>query len=309
MLTISFNAANDTAQVGSAAGGQVRVSGTGLNPVFYPAANVTSIVVTDTTGAGTTPNGQSLLVADDANGGQLTLTGPFTVTQIDEVDFGNPNNPTIVNGGLTIQGGQHITQSNTKVQIRTTNNSNVRLAARATGDAIGTAASPIKLTNSIGGGLSTVTTAGNGNQYLSFNVSGQVWSANSAGVGSINAGTGTVTLVTGYLDGLTGNDFADTTSFALGAGGTLGVTGAEAIDGLSGTGNVQADGGPGTIVVGGNGATSTFAGTFTDATFFGPGALSVTKAGSGTLTLTGASTYTGTTTVTGTGTLNGLEMK
>jgi autotransporter-associated beta strand protein len=77
---------------------------------------------------------------------------------------------------------------------------------------------------------------------------------------------------------------------------TLDIAGTtQTINGLNGVGLIDNTMGTGTIVVGNNDQSSTFDGLIQNSA----GSLSLTKAGGGTLTLTGANTYTGSTTVEG----------
>ena len=95
--------------------------------------------------------------------------------------------------------------------------------------------------------------------------------------------------------------------FAYGAGkgnvtnnGILGLRFNQIVNGLSGTGAVMAlNSGTKNLTVGSNDVSSTFSGVISN----GAAAISLTKVGSGVLTLTGSNTYTGATTVNG-GTLN-----
>src|SRR5439155_11125495 len=75
-------------------------------------------------------------------------------------------------------------------------------------------------------------------------------------------------------------------------------TGAEAINGLTGTGTVQkhpAVAGPTVFTVGAGNATASFGGVIAN----GGGTVGLVKAGTGTQTLTGANTYTDPTTIAG----------
>lgn len=77
-------------------------------------------------------------------------------------------------------------------------------------------------------------------------------------------------------------------------GGTFAMNGfSETINALSGTGTVNGVNGTPTLTVGDNDATSTFSGTIINTA----GSLSITKIGTGVLTLAGNNTYTGTTTI------------
>ena len=81
---------------------------------------------------------------------------------------------------------------------------------------------------------------------------------------------------------------------SIAAGATLDTFGSAEVNQLSGAGTVTNTGGPGTLTAS-NASGSSFSGSIEN----GTGVLGLTKAGVGTLTLTGASTYTGATDVNG----------
>ncbi|MBB4197877.1 hypothetical protein CCR94_11375 [Rhodoblastus sphagnicola] len=107
--------------------------------------------------------------------------------------------------------------------------------------------------------------------------------------GSTEVAGGTLSL---GLDGA----LSTQTRVTVDAGATLDLGGHSlVIAGVSGSGTISgsASSGNGALTVGGDGSSSTFAGLLTD----GLGRLALTKAGAGTLTLTGDNLYAGTTTI------------
>jgi filamentous hemagglutinin family protein len=149
--------------------------------------------------------------------------------------------------------------------------------------------------------------AGAGNVTLNANTltaGGDNTSTSYSGVASgtgglIKAGTGTLTLsgVNTYTGATTinagtvsvnGTALADTSAVAVASGATFDLTGNETIGSLAGAGNVTLN--ANTLTAGGDNTSTTYSGVAS-----GTGGL--TKAGSGTFTVSGASTYSGLTTV------------
>ncbi len=121
-------------------------------------------------------------------------------------------------------------------------------------------------------GTGGIAKAGAGNQTLS--------GANTyTGATAVNAGT--LTLAGGAA-------IADASAVTIGTGATLALSAAETIGSLAGAGNVAL--GANTLTSGGNNGSTTFSGVAS-----GTGGL--TKAGTGTLTLSGANTYAGPTNI------------
>jgi autotransporter-associated beta strand protein len=161
--------------------------------------------------------------------------------------------------------------------------------------------------------------AGGGTDTLVFSGVGMVLNANTIGTGdvftsplrfldfeaaqvtaasSLNlTGTGTSTLsltwtVDGTLNTLGGNAIGDGSAVTVNAGGLLNLGAVnETIGSLAGAGNVNIAS-PAVLIAGGNGTSTTFSGIIAGSGGF-------TKAGTGTMTLTGNNSYTGATVVAG----------
>ena len=171
------------------------------------------------------------------------------------------------------------------------------IAAAGTGDAVGTAAGPLKISAS---NLAVDTAANNGNVFIRID---PIDITTTVQTGSIDLGTGTFYLTT--VPGSTGtlfmggaNAFNDAMTLDLGANTALDVFKNDVIGGLTGTGTVtnSATAAAG-LTVGGNNTTSSFAGLITDGVR--GGSVSLTKVGTGTFRLTGtvANPYSGDTLV------------
>jgi autotransporter-associated beta strand protein len=127
---------------------------------------------------------------------------------------------------------------------------------------------------------------------------GGAWTKTGAGlltVGGANLWSGTTTITAGTLRMATANALpSGTGKGGLTVSGTLDLAGqSTAVNGLAGAGLITSTGGACTLTVGNNNASSTFDGLIQD----GSGTVSLTKTGSGTLTLSGANAYTGATTI------------
>jgi fibronectin-binding autotransporter adhesin len=113
-------------------------------------------------------------------------------------------------------------------------------------------------------------------------------------LGGVNAYSGSTTLIAGILMADSAGAFSGNSSFIVNAGAELDLHGfSNTVGSLSGSGLVTDSVLlPATLTVGGDNTSTTFSGILG-----GPGILSLTKVGTGTLTLTGTNTYTGVTTI------------
>ena len=297
LLTVTLGDFNDTAIIAgvNAGGTTVRVTRSDGN-TLGPFAGVTAITVVD--GATAATQTQQLTFQDEA-GGRISLTGDVTVGTIEQVVFANPTNP-LAAANITVTGAQRVTQTTTVPQVAAAGN--LVLSATAAGNAIGTPGSPLRVVTNPVAFLATDTTTGNGDQF--FHLGGGFVNVDSAAVGGIDAGTGTVTLTNGQFYGNRPADFGDATTFNLAANSFLtvqAVQDAERVGGLTGAGVVASSrNNVHTLAVGGGNVSSTFNGVIKDTdpqASVGSGTIALRKTGTGTFTLTGANTYTGATTV------------
>ena len=120
-------------------------------------------------------------------------------------------------------------------------------------------------------------------------------------LGGANTYTGTTNITAGTLAIGANERIADSSAVTVAAGATFDLaTFSETIGSLAGAGTVASGSTPDTLTVGGNNTSTTFSGVIRDS---GGGPLSLTKQGTGVLTLSGANDYRGATTIAA-GTLN-----
>ncbi|MCX6181391.1 MAG: autotransporter-associated beta strand repeat-containing protein [Bacteroidetes bacterium] len=159
--------------------------------------------------------------------------------------------------------------------------------------------------NKNGAGTYTLTNGGNGRTTtfsgIIQNTSGSL-ALTKTGIGALtlsgaNTYAGATTISAGTLKLGAAGVIPDASAVTVTSPGILDVVSySETIGSLAGTGTVDAVTGAGTptLTCGGDGTSTTFSGIAQNTS----GTLALTKAGAGTLTLSGANTYTGTTTIT-----------
>jgi fibronectin-binding autotransporter adhesin len=145
------------------------------------------------------------------------------------------------------------------------------------------------------------------NQSNSFELDGNVTGGGALSqigtghlfLGGDNTYSGTTTISNGgTLEAATTTGFSPNSAYTVNANSTLDVNGfSNTVGSLAGSGEITnyALLNPATLTAGGDNSTTVFTGTMTN----GGSSLAFTKAGTGTLTLTGTNIYTGLTTITG----------
>jgi filamentous hemagglutinin family protein len=238
--------------------------------------------------------------AGDFRGGSLspTLGAASNFTIVDTADG-------LVTGGLTAGGNLSVTTTNggalSVIGAMTSSGGNVNLASAGTldlGASSVSAAGSATLTGtsvtgsgSLNSGTQVVVDAGAGSAALSGAIGG-AGGLEKKGTGTLtltgtNSYTGATTITAGTL-ATAGTGIGDGSAVTVGAGGTLALTGNETIGSLAGAGAVAL--GSSTLTAGGDGRSTTFSGIIS-------GTGDLTKAGTGTMTLSGVNLYTGMTTV------------
>jgi len=113
-------------------------------------------------------------------------------------------------------------------------------------------------------------------------------------LGGTNTYTSTTAISSGTLKAGSVSAFSSASAFTINSGSVLDLAGfSNTIGSLAGAGSVTNSGVAATLTAGGDNTATTFSGVIQD----GTGATALTKAGTGTMTLSGANTYSGTTTV------------
>ena len=203
-------------------------------------------------------------------------------------------------GVTTVSGGTLLAGSATALSVNSAFTvSGATLDLGGFSNTIGSLAGTGTVTDSVAG--TAVLSAGSNNATTTFS-------------GTLQNGAGTLALTklgTGTLTLSGPNTYSGATTVSVGtlqAGSTTALSAtsdftvnsildlhgfSNSIGSLAGTGIVTDTGAGATFSVGGDNTSSVFSGTLQN----GPGALALTKSGSGTLTLTGTNTYTGGTTI------------
>jgi fibronectin-binding autotransporter adhesin len=283
--TLDIKGSSNT--VGSLAGtGKVTNSAGSTSATLTAGGNNTS-----TTFSGTLVNGSGTLGLTKTGTGTLALSGANTYSGATTVSVG-----TLQAGSITAFSG------NSAFTVASSSTLDIKGFSNTLGSLAGTG----KVTNSAGS-TSANLTAGANNTSTTF--SGNL--INGVGMRVTKIGTGTLT-----LSGANNNrGFTTVSAGTLQAGSTTAFSGLSAftvnstldlhgfsnsVGSLDGAGTVTNSGTStsATLTAGGNNFSTTFSGILAN----GAGILGLTKAGTGTLTLSGADTYGGATTVS-TGTL------
>lgn len=263
-----------------------------------------------------------LTVLDSAGGGVLILTGTNTHTGGTTICFcgtlqlGDATHTASMIGAITNEGQFNIVNANTASITSLINDGGLTTFNNAT------SAATMAITNKNGGAIEFVNSSSAGSATI-VNRSGAVTifgdNSTAANASITNRSSG----LTVFTDNSTAGNAAITTLngsetlfFVAATGGNAqfisngtGVVDFSGTTGPNGDGRVSAGsiagsgnyaiGAGNTLVVGGNNLSTEVSGVIADSCGCGPGAGSLEKIGSGTLTLSGTNVYTGTTTVNG----------
>src|SRR6516165_8252532 len=265
---LDVNGFNQT--IGSLAGaGTVTNSGAGAATLTVGGNN------TSTTFSGTLQNGASALGLAKTGTGTLTLSGVNTYR-----------------GGTTVNGGTLAVSADNNLGD---NSGSLAFGGGALQFLSGFISNRAVTLNSGGG---TFDTNGNG-PLLTGSISGP-GGLTKVGIGDLTlAGASTYSGPTNVLLGTLAagaiNVFSPASAFTVVSGGALNLNGfKQSIGSLAGDGLVgNAGPGPAALTTGGNNSSTTFSGVIFDA----PGTMRLTKAGTGTMILSGDNSYTGGTTI------------
>ena len=229
-----------------------------------------------------------------STGETITVLGVVTLTNAPNVTLitgGNSRITFFSNGSLNATGNVTLITSaagtggidsgNAAVDVTTGAASLLTITAGSGG--IGTLAAPLTL---VTGNISTNTSTTSAAQFLSSTQVAPI------SITSLNAGTGTITLLDGGNYTLGGNERVfDSTDLTVNSPATFVLAGfTETFDALAGDGQVGQAAVGGLLILGANNGIATHSGAII-------GTLSLTKIGSGTQTLSGANTYSGNTLV------------
>jgi fibronectin-binding autotransporter adhesin len=296
-LTLGGTVANGGLLVTAAATGAINLSGnlSGGGGLTKTAAGTLTVSGANSYSGATTVSAGTLQLGSN---GALGSTSGVLVTAGAVLDLNGQNYATLI--PLTLN-GTGIASGGALINSNATGATYAGLITLGGASSIigGTGTINISNTTTIAGGTFGLTLGGAQGGTLASILSSTTASLTKQDAGtwtltSANTYTGTTTISAGKIKLGVAN--------ALPSGSAVTVTGtldmntySDAIGSLAGAGTVDNVVGAGTptLTVGGNNTSTTFSGVLQNTT----GALSLTKSGSGTLTLSGANTYSGTTTV------------
>jgi autotransporter-associated beta strand protein len=251
---------------------------------------------TSTAGSATITNNHFLSFNNSSTAGSATITntntgtlnfissssaGSASITNAFELDFNN----TSTAGSATI-----------------TNNSLLNFSDASTaGSASITNNRSLEFTHTSTAGSATITT----NNGMSFSETSTAGSATIINTGTLDffdsstAGSATITTNSGGISFIENSASGGTARFIVNGTGFLDIS--QITTGGTTAGSIEGDGrvflGSKNLAVGGNNLSTTFSGAVKDAGFGGGTGGSLTKIGTGTLTLSGVNTYTGATVI------------
>ncbi|UEM24124.1 Ig-like domain-containing protein [Skermanella mucosa] len=329
--TIDNSIPADLTFSGAISNGSLTIAGSAATGAVILSGNNSHTNTTVSGGNGTTNTNTLSVASDDSLGtGTVTLNGAGSIlkvtgaTTIDNALFIGSSGGKVENtaaatlsgiisgsGALNKQGAGTLTLTGTNTHTGSVTVGAGTLALSG-GSSIGNdsavtveAGATLSLT---GGGETIGSLAGAGNVSLTYALtvgnasdttfSGVISSTNTSGIVKVGAGTltlsgantytGSTTLSAGGLSLSGGAAIADAGAVTVASGATLTLNASETIGSLGGEGAVAL--GANTLTAGGNDTSTSFSGVIG-----GTGGL--TKAGTGTFTLSGANTYEGATTV------------
>ncbi|MBS0249134.1 MAG: autotransporter domain-containing protein [Proteobacteria bacterium] len=327
-------AAGQTAQFGNLGSGTVVVAGAVTPDAWtFTAGGQVYVIsggsVTFGTAAGLTDNSSNdVTVRNNISGiggvanagtGTLTLTGTLFYTGLTSVTggsivLGDAANSVTLPGNATVNGG-NLAVANGSLGAGTINVTGVSVVVGLTAGLRATAGSAtindagtVAFQNSGSAGTSQITVTGLIDFTDTSTADNSVISVTAGGIGQFRsaASAGNSTITIGNTSSLTfaGNASGGTSRVIVDAGGQVDIS---LVNTGVTTGSIEGAGdiflGSANLTVGGNNLSKTFSGTLQDGGVgLGTGG-SLTKQGTGTLTLSGTNTYTGATTVNG-GTLS-----
>jgi Ca2+-binding RTX toxin-like protein len=274
-VTLRPFSTSDAINLGSAADGNTIANTLELTDAELDLITATNLVI----GNAAAVTGQTITV--------LGVTTPANAANVTLVTGGNSRITFFNTGSLTATGNVTLTTNaagtggidsgNAAVDVTTGG----LLTITAGSSGIGTLAAPLTLTTTT---IVTNTATTNATQFLS--------TATGATITSFDAGTGTITLLSGTFTLGANEVINNLTDITLTSPGALAMGGfTETFDALAGNGGVS---GAGSLILGANNGTATHSGVIS-------GTMALTKIGTGTQTLSGANTYSGNTLVDGVG--------